>query len=171
MYTYSPFLPDEQKKSFILDKHAKLFFSSSYILDYLDNLQLCLFENLVSRTKQEEKKNEKKKMCLPKCSMFFSEKKIIINLTYFSSIFFVQVSSVAPVTYALNADAHYQARPTYSASSNPPMSRPQQPVMRVSYTYGQPTTTSYSYGAVASGTSANMYAMNPTSSSVAQNNR
>ena len=113
----------------------------------------------------------KEKICLPKCSIFFSEKKIIINLTYFSSIFFFQVSSVAPVTYALNADAHYQARPTYSASSNPPMSRPQQPVMRVSYTYGQPTTTSYSYGAVASGTSANMYAMNPTSSSVAQNNR
>ena len=99
----------------------------------------------------------------------FSQQKKIITSTYFSSIF--QVSSVAPVTYALNADAHYQARPTYSASSNPPMSRPQQPVMRVSYTYGQPTTTSYSYGAVASGTSANMYAMNPTSSSVAQNNR
>ena len=81
---------------------------------------------------------------------------------------YLQVSSVAPVTYALG-EAHYQARPTYSASSNPPMSRPQQNVMRVSYTYGQPPTSSYSYGA-ATVSSANMYAMNPTSSTVAPNN-
>ena len=59
--------------------------------------------------------------------------------------FLFQVSSVAPVTYAL-VEAHYQARPTYSASSNPPMSRPQQNDMRVSYTYGQPPTSCYSYG-------------------------
>ena len=45
-----------------------------------------------------------------------------------------QVSSVAPVTYAL-VEAHYQARPTYSASSNPPL--PKQNDMRVSYTYGK----------------------------------
>ena len=49
------------------------------------------------------------------------------------------------MTYAL-VEAHYQARPTYSASSNPPMSRPQQNDMRVSYTYGQPPTSCYSYG-------------------------
>ena len=77
------------------------------------------------------------------------------------------------MTYALG-DAHYQARPTYSASSNPPMSRPQQNVMRVSYTYGQPPTSSYSYGpsdgaavaSVAPGPlKTNLYAIPPSSSS------
>ena len=56
---------------------------------------------------------------------------------YFLNIFHLpnfQVSSVAPVTYAL-VEAHYQARPTYSASSNPPL--PKQNDMRVSYTYGK----------------------------------
>ena len=61
------------------------------------------------------------------------------------------VSSVTAVTYAIN-EAQYQARPTYSASSNQPqqpMSRPQN-VMRVSYTYGQPPSSSYSYSASSS---------------------
>ena len=76
------------------------------------------------------------------------------------------------VTYALG-EAHYQARPTYSVSSNPPMSRPQN-MMRLSYTYGQTPTSSYSYGgpSVASAgpqLKSNLYALPPSSSSVAQN--
>jgi len=83
------------------------------------------------------------------------------------------VSSVAPVTYAL-VEAHYQARPTYSASSNPPMSRPQQNDMRVSYTYGQPPTSCYSYGGPTAASAppplkSNMYSLRPSVSSVAPN--
>ena len=78
---------------------------------------------------------------------FFYNEQFEISFSVFwqSYNFLFQVSSVAPVTYAL-VEAHYQARPTYSASSNPPMSRPQQNDMRVSYTYGQPPTSCYSYG-------------------------
>ena len=63
------------------------------------------------------------------------------------------------VASAIN-EAHYQARPTYSASSNQPMSRPQN-VMRVSYTYGQPPTSSYNYSASKS----TMYGVPPAASS------
>ena len=66
------------------------------------------------------------------CHFFMLNKfRLVLNIFVLPNF---QVSSVAPVTYAL-VEAHYQARPTYSASSNPPL--PKQNDMRVSYTYGK----------------------------------
>lgn len=102
-----------------------------------------------------------------------------IKTSYYAQPTTVNAVTVAPVTYTLG-EAHYRSTVHSVSSGNPPMSRPAQPqavtqnVMRVSYTYGQPPTSSYTYAnapAVQQAAQAapivksNMYAMPPNTSS------